>query len=136
VVRLPSFALNTPSAHPGRRHPPHIESAQHSFYYCCAVALLDGACGEPQFTPQRLQLADLSALLDKVELAADPDLDTRWPAAAGGAVELHLNGGAVHHRRCPYPPGHPHMALTDEELAGKFLGHAEPVLTRARAEAL
>lgn len=136
VVRLPSFALNTPSAHPGRRHPPHIESAQHSFYYCCAVALLDGACGEAQFTPQRLQSADLRALLDKVELAADPDLDTRWPAAAGGAVELHLHGGAVRHHGCPYPPGHPHMALTDEELAGKFLGHAEPVLTRARAEAL
>ena len=54
VVRLPAFALGTPSAHAGRRYPAHIESAQHSFYYCPVIALLDGACGEAQIVAAKL----------------------------------------------------------------------------------
>ena len=68
VVRLPAFALGTPSAHAGRRYPAQIESAQHSFYYCTAIALLDGACGEAQFTPAKLASPAVQALLAKVEL--------------------------------------------------------------------
>ena len=47
VVRLPAFALGTPSAHAGWRYPEHIESAQHSFYDCPVIALLDGAWARP-----------------------------------------------------------------------------------------
>src|SRR5262245_47320149 len=74
VVRLPAFALGTPSAHAGRRHPAHLESAQHSFYYCAVIALLDGACGDAQFTPAKLASADVRGLLDKVELEEDAAL--------------------------------------------------------------
>ncbi|HEY0294055.1 MAG TPA: MmgE/PrpD family protein [Bordetella sp.] len=136
IVKLPGFALGTPSAHPDRRYPSHIESAQHSFYYCAAVALLDGACGDPQFEPGRLQAPDLRALLAKVELAEDPALNERWPAAAGGGVELRLRDGTVRRHDCPYPPGHPMMPLDAAELDAKFHGYADPVLTPPRARAL
>jgi 2-methylcitrate dehydratase len=136
VVRLPAFALGTPSAHVGRRYPAEIESAQHSFYYCTVIALLDGACGEAQFVPEKLVSALARRLLEKVELREDAELTALWPQSAGGAVELHLNDGSMHDHRCPYPPGHPRLALTEEELAGKFHGYADPVLTRAGALAL
>src|SRR5262245_22947174 len=73
VVRLPAFALGTPSAQAGRRHPENIESAQHSFYYCPVIALLDGACGEAQFLPAKLEGLQLRDLLAKVELVEDAE---------------------------------------------------------------
>jgi 2-methylcitrate dehydratase len=136
VVRLPAFALNTPSAHAGRRYPAHIESAQHSFYYCAAVALLDGACGEAQFTSAKLASRPVQELLGKVELQEDAEFNALWPQSAGGAVDLHLHDGSVRSHRFPYPPGHPRHALTDQELATKFHDYADPVLGRARALAL
>ncbi|ARP82208.1 hypothetical protein CAL12_16220 [Bordetella genomosp. 8] len=136
VVRLPSFALRTPSAHPDRRYPAGIESAQHSFYFCAAVALRDGACGDAQFQDHVLRDPVLRGLLGKVELQEDPDLDTRWPQAAGGGIELHPRDGQVLLRLCPYPPGHPRLPLSDEALTAKFLGYAEPVLGHMRAHTL
>lgn len=128
AVRLPAFALATPSAHAERRYPPHIESAQHSFYYCAAVALLDGVCGEAQFTAGKLASPQLRDLLSKVELQEDAEFTELWPRSAGGAVELHLRDGAVRSHRCPHPPGSPQFALTDDELATKFHEYADPVL--------
>lgn len=136
VVGLPAFALATPSAHPERRHPPHIESAQHSFYFCTAVALLDGACGGAQFTAAKLASPRLKDLLDRVELREDAEFTALWPGSAGGAVELRLRGGGTLSHRCPYPPGHPRLALTDGELAGKFHEYADPVLTPGGANKL
>jgi 2-methylcitrate dehydratase len=136
VVRLPAYALGTPSAHAGRRYPAHLESAQHSFYYCTAVALIDGACGAAQFTAAKLEAAPLRDLLAKVELQEDAEFNARWPQSAGGAVELHLRDGSVLERRCPFPPGHPQLALTEAELDSKFYEYAEPVLGRAGAQAL
>jgi 2-methylcitrate dehydratase len=136
VVRLPSFALRTPSAHPDRRYPAGVESAQHSFYYCVAAALRDGACGDAQFQPGALTDPALRELLAKVVLQEDAGLDERWPQAAGGGVALLLRDGGVREHLFPYPPGHPRQPLADEELAGKFFGHAEPVLGCKRAAAL
>jgi 2-methylcitrate dehydratase len=136
IVRLPAFALGTPSAHAGRRYPGQIESAQHSFYYCAAIALLDGACGEAQFTATKLASAQVQNLLAKVELVEDAEFTALWPQSAGGAVELHLYDGTVRSRRYPYPPGHPRLPLTQRELAAKFHEYADPVLTPAGALAL
>jgi 2-methylcitrate dehydratase len=136
VVRLPAFALNTPSAHPERRYPAQIESAQHSFYFCTAVALLEGACGEAQFAPAKLAAPELRELLAKVELQEDAEFTSLWPQSAGGAVELFLRDGSRRSHRCPYPPGHPRLALTDQELAAKYHDYADPVLTHAGALAL
>jgi 2-methylcitrate dehydratase len=136
VVRLPAFALNTPSAHAGRRYPAQIESAQHSFYFCTAVALLEGACGEAQFAPAKLAAPALRELLAKVELQEDAEFTALWPQSAGGAVELHMRDGTRRSQRCPYPPGHPRLALTEQELAAKYHDYADPVLTRSGALAL
>jgi len=136
AIRLPAFALATPSAHAGRRYPAHIESAQHSFYYCATVALLDGACGEAQFAPAKLASPPVQNLLAKVELQEDAEFTSLWPQSAGGAVELHLRDGTLRSRRFAYPPGHPRFALTEEELAAKYHDYADPVLTRAGALAL
>jgi len=136
VVCLPRFALNTPSADAGRRFPANIESAQHSFYFCAAIALLEGACGEAQFIESKYTDPVIRQLLEKVELAEDPAFNELWPQSAGGSIEVRLHGGARLAHACPYPPGHPRNPLSEAELAHKFYGYAEPVLSRAGAETL
>ena len=128
--------LGTPSADAGRRYSAQVESAQHSFYYCPAIALIDGACGEAQFTTAAINSAQLRNLLAKVELSEDPEFTASWPQSAGGAVELHLRDGKTLSRRCPYPPGHPRLRLTDDDLAAKFHDYTDPVLGREGALAL
>lgn len=128
VVLLPAFALNSPSAQAGRRYPAHIESAQHSFYYCSTIALLEGACGEAQFAAGKLVSPQVRDLLAKVELKEDSEFTALWPRSAGGAVELHMRDGTTRSHRCPYPPGSPHLAVTEQELAAKFHEYADPVL--------
>jgi 2-methylcitrate dehydratase len=136
IVRLSAFALGTPSAQAGRRYPTGIESAQHSFYYCPAIALIDGACGQAQFTAAAIDSAPLRELLAKVDLQEDPEFTALWPQSAGGAVEVHLRSGKTLSHRCPYPPGHPRFRLTEDQLAAKFHEYTDPVLGRQGALAL
>lgn len=132
TVKLPAFPLGTPSAAPDRRYPATRESADHSFYYCVAVTLLDGACGEAQFDPTRLGDPALRKMLARTELAEDAALTANWPAA-GGAVEVRLVGGRPVERRHAFPPGHPRNPLDAATLREKFTEHAQPVLGDHRA---
>ena len=136
IVRLPAFALGTPSAHVGRRYPAQIESAQHSFYYCAVIALLEGACGKEQFAAAKVFAPEVRDLLAKAELREDAEFTALWPQSAGGAVEVHLRDGSMRSHRCPYPPGHPRLPLTEEERSAKFHDYADPVLTPAGARVL
>jgi 2-methylcitrate dehydratase len=111
------------------------ESADHSFWYCVCIALLDGACGEAQFDMARLRDPALRRLLEHTELVEDAALTAHWPAA-GGAVEVRLADGHVLERRHAYPPGHPCNPLEQAVLDAKFHELADPVLGRPRAAAL
>lgn len=136
IVRMPAYAFETPCGNPDRRFPATRESADHSFYYCPAVALLDGKCGDEQFSEEKRTMPALLELLRKVELEADPTLTSRWPGAAGGIVVLQMSDGRVHESHCDYPPGHSRNPLTVDELRAKFHDFADPVLSRNRANRL
>ena len=136
IVRLPAFALGTPSADPGRRFPATRESADHSFYYCVGIALLEGECGEAQFEAHKLALPALRTLLAKIELMEDKDLNANWPQAAGGAVQVQMTNGTTLESSYEFPPGHPRNPLDEAALLQKFHAHTDPLLSRAGAMAL
>jgi 2-methylcitrate dehydratase len=136
IVHLPGFALSTPSAQEVRRYPKAVESAQHSFYFCAAIALLDGACGDAQFEQHRIEDEAVRGLLAKVVLAEDAAMNALWPQAAGGGITLHMQDGQVLDHRCPYPPGHPRFPLSPDEVQAKFHGAADQVLGAAKASRL
>lgn len=54
--------------------------ARFSLEYCIAVALLDQACGLPQFAEGRIAAQDVQTLMKRVRMRADPDL----PLTRGG----------------------------------------------------
>ena len=107
VVRLPAFALGTPSAHAGRRYPPHIESAQHSFYYCAAIALLDGACGEAQFTAAKLSVGAAAGPAGQGRSAGRRRIHRAMAAERRRRGRTASARRHTRSHRCPYPPGSP-----------------------------
>ena len=133
VVRLPEFALGTPSADPDRRYPATRGSADHSFIYCTGVALMFGRCMEPEFTDAVRTDPRLREFLGHIELAADAGLTARWPDAAGGEVEVELVDGRVLRRRYDAPPGHPTNMPDRAQAAAKFVSLADPVIGNRRA---
>ncbi|WP_216176081.1 MmgE/PrpD family protein [Polynucleobacter sp. AP-Feld-500C-C5] len=127
IVRLPKFVLGTPAAGEERRYPKSLESAQHSLYYCVAIALIDGACGKAQFVENKSGLPAVQRILSRIELLEDPDLTKSWPAAGGG-LTIFMRTGAQFTKTLSNPPGHPKNPLSEKQIFEKFDVYVSPVL--------
>jgi 2-methylcitrate dehydratase len=127
TIRLPSFVLGTPAAGKDRRYPKSLEAAQHSLYYCVAVAIHDGACHEAQFSEEKLRLPFIEQMLAKVHLCEDISLTQGWPSAGGG-VDIVMKDGRLFTKTINYPPGHPLSPLSGVELQEKFNAYVIPVI--------
>lgn len=117
---------------PVKRFPTTKESADHSSYYLTAIAILDRRVGPAQYTPAKWNDPKARALIEKVRLEPDPELD-RFGRA--GISSIRLKDGTVHTRRVEYPAGDPKNPMSDAELEDKFRGMAEPYMTAGRIDA-
>jgi 2-methylcitrate dehydratase len=135
VIRLPSFVLGTPAAGEDRRYPKNLEAAQHSLYYCVAIALHDGACQTAQFTGDKLFSPRIQSLLSKVKLIEDPALTQGWPAAGGG-IDIETKEGQIIVKTMTHPPGHPCNPISKTQLEEKFHAYVDPILGQDRAQLL
>ncbi len=110
--------------------------AKFSIQYTVAHALVHGSVRLNAFLPERLNDADVRALMSKIEAVADPELSKGYPTQRAAQVEIETNDGRKFAHFQPYRKGDPELPLTDEELNGKFLELAEPVIGKAAAAAL
>lgn len=132
IIRLPKFVLGTPAAGEERRYPKSLESAQHSLYYCVAIALIDGACGAAQFIENKLGLPAVQQILSRIELVEDPDLTKSWPTA-GGSLSILMRTGTQFTKTLSNPPGHPKNPLSEKQIFDKFDVYVSPVLGKDKA---
>ncbi len=102
--------------------------AKFSVYHAAAVALIDGAGGEAQFSDARVNAADVTALRAKVRVQSDASLRKEE-----ARVRVTLAGGARHAVHVADCVGSPQRPLSDAALDAKFLDLARPVLG-ARSE--
>ena len=100
-------AAKKASGDPKKLVPRDKETADHSFHYCVAVALLDQACGEAQFTEEKLQSAAVRGLIERTGVEPNDALTALWPGSSGGGVTVRLRSGALFEKVYEYPPGHP-----------------------------
>jgi 2-methylcitrate dehydratase len=133
VIRLHAHAVKKASD-PRRNYPRDKETADHSYHYCVAAALLDGACGPAQFTDKRIAAKDIRDLIAKTELESDAELTALWPKSSGGGVVVTLRDGRELSRRHQYPPGHPQNPLSDSEIGDKFLELSNGVMAALNAQ--
>jgi len=137
-LRIASFdaAVDIIGSEPEKWNPTTRETADHSLPYCVAVALLDGEVGLEQFSDARIARGDAQALMQRIRIERDADLNARYPEGIPNRLELTTPDGRRLVREVTYPRGHDRNPMTDDEVIAKYRSLAARCLPDARAEAL
>ena len=110
--------------------------AKFSVQYTVAHALVHGSVRLNAFLPDRMNDAEVRGLMRKIEVMADPELSKGYPTQRAARVEIETNDGRKLSHFQPTRKGDPEMPLSDDELNGKFLELATPVIGEPAARAL
>jgi len=94
-----------------------------SVSHCAAVALIDGAAGEPQYSDERVLAADVQALRTRIRPLPNPAL-ARHQATA----EIRMADGRLLETRVEHALGSRGNPLRDEDLDAKLAGLAAGIL--------
>jgi 2-methylcitrate dehydratase len=121
---------------PEKWRPRTRETADHSLPYCTAVALVDGAITAEQFSAQRMADSALLDLVARTTVIEDPRLTAGYPAGTPNRVKVTLDDGTELVSEVAFPPGHDKNPLSDNQLAAKFHGLADPAIGTERAAQL
>jgi len=119
----------------GHEHPATAAEARFSLKYVVATALTHGSVRLAAFEPARLTDSATRALMQKIDLAVDPELDATFPGQRAARVAIETRDGRRGEFLQPTRKGDPDMPLSDRELEEKFLELATPVLGKAAARA-
>jgi 2-methylcitrate dehydratase len=103
-----------------RRYPATRESADHSFYYLAAAALLDGEISEAQFAPGRWLRPEMREAMARVSVRTDSSLNKHTPGSYPAVVKLILRSGESREVEVIFPKGHPNNPMSPAEVEGKF----------------
>jgi 2-methylcitrate dehydratase PrpD len=120
----------------GYDNPQTPAEARFSVKYTVASALTHGSVRLAAFEPARMADAQTRALMQRIALAVDPELDAAFPGRRAARIRMRLRDGRVLTHMQPTRKGDPEQPLTDNELEQKFLELAAPVLGQAAAAAL
>jgi 2-methylcitrate dehydratase PrpD len=120
----------------GNEHPETPAEARFSLKYVVATALTHGSVRLAAFEPARRNDPTTRALMQKIELAVDPELDAAFPRQRAARVAIETRDGRRGERLQPTRKGDPDMPLSDRELEDKYLELAGPVLGDAAAKKL
>jgi 2-methylcitrate dehydratase len=129
VVGLYDFAFKKPSWDASKLKPTTRESADHSFNYCVAIALLDGEVTAAQFLDSRIQAPDAQDLTARTELVSDPEIENIYPKFYPGIVTVYMKNGKTFRKRVDHFPGDPKRPMTEAQAEKKFRDQARPYLT-------
>ena len=119
---------------PEKWRPTTRETADHSFPYCVAVALLDGDVTLRSFDERRLKDPALRRLMDHIRVVAQPEYVAVYPASLPTRISLKTASGKTYTKERPYPLGHPKEPMSDREVEAKCRSLAGRALGRARLQ--
>jgi 2-methylcitrate dehydratase PrpD len=107
--------------------------AKFSMPYCAAAAIVFGGVTVTTFEPAALSDPRVVKLLPRVTMRVDERLGSGKPALTEARVHVLLVDGRKFVAEAHGARGYPTQPASAGELAGKFLGCAEPVLGVSRA---
>jgi len=121
------------------RRPTSVMAAQYSMPFIVGATLAYGPHRFDAYREDRLGDARILGIVDKVEGAADAEIEAQFPAHMGTAVAITLRDGSVRTARVMDSRGTPANPLSLDELTGKAQGlmhdvdrRADMAATRAR----
>jgi 2-methylcitrate dehydratase len=121
---------------PSRWAPTTRETADHSFPYCIATALLDGEVTQASFAEARLRDPAVAALMRKVKVVEAAELSALYPEGAPGRVRIVMRSGEAHVAEVRYPRGHEKNPMTDAEIERKLAELSGERLEKAQRDKL
>lgn len=116
---------------PQKWRPTTRETADHSLPYCVAVALKDGYLRLDSFDDSHLHDEALLALIQKIEVKADPELNKRYPEGIPNRITIRTTHDLFFTKEVVFPRGHAKNPMTDQEVETKFRTLASPLLSEA-----
>ena len=114
-----------------RRRPTSRETADHSFYYLAAVALLDGELTTAQFEDDRWLQPSITALMERITVRTDPSLNKYTPGSFPCVLQITTTNNESRVVEFFYPKGHPKNRMSSAEVEGKFRGCTRAVLSES-----
>ncbi|MGZ8211567.1 MAG: MmgE/PrpD family protein, partial [Burkholderiales bacterium] len=102
-----------------------------SVFHATAVALVEGAAGEAQFSDACVHDPRVVLVRERVHISPDPTLKRTQ-----ARVAITLKNGARHERYVEHALGTLQRPMSDADLEAKFRGLVEGILTPAAAQAL
>ncbi len=121
---------------PEKWQPATRETADHSFPYCVAVALVDGRVSMNSFSPTRLRDPRLHDLMKKIHVVNLPEFERRYPITMPTRITIRTSQGTTYSRQVEQPLGHPGHPMSDQEVEEKLRRLASRKIDRSRIDRL
>ena len=130
-IHIKSFeaAVSIIGSEPEKLRPTSRETADHSMFYCCAAALVDGDVTLPTFDEHRLTDPKLLDLIDKTRIVEDAEMNKGYPKGIPNDITITCADGTKAHKRVDFPRGHAGNPMTDDEVVAKFHRMAKGVIS-------
>ncbi len=119
---------------PSKYKPETKETADHSLPYVIAAAVVDGNVLPESFSEERLKDPRIWALLPKIKVVADPEIDSLFPRVKRARVTITTTNGQRHVAQTDVAKGDPQDPMSDGDLEAKFRANARGVLSTQRME--
>lgn len=134
LIRSFEAAVSIIGSEPEKLRPTSRETADHSMFYCCAAALLDGDVTLDTFADKRLTDPRILALIDKTTIIEDSALNEGYPKGIPNDITITCTDGTIARQRVDYPRGHAQNPMTDDEVVAKFRRLANGVISAKEAD--
>ncbi len=130
-IYMKSFeaAVSIIGSEPEKLRPTSRETADHSMFYCCAAALVDGDVTLATFDEHRLTDPKLLDLIDRTKIVEDAELNKGYPRGIPNDITITCADGTKVNKRVDFPRGHAGNPMTDDEVVAKFKRMAEGVVS-------
>jgi 2-methylcitrate dehydratase PrpD len=115
----------------GKTNPQVGLEGKFSVYHCASCAIIYGDGGEAQFSDARVKEPTVIALRDKVVATVDPSIHED-----ACRIRVTLVDGTVLDKHVEHAIGSLARPMSDADLEAKFRGLVEPILAKAKTDAL
>ena len=115
----------------GKKTPQLGLEGKFSVYHSVAVALIDGAAGEKQYSDRAVRDPRTVALRDRVTTTIDPAIRPEQVD-----MTITLKDGRTLHKSIEHAIGSVEVPMTDAQLEAKFADLADGILSKPRVRAL
>ena len=112
------------------------ETADHSIPFLVCAALIDGTIEAATFAAERIADPRLRALMQRVQVIHDPELDKLQPSVDPCRMEITLKNGTKKLSSVDYPKGHVSNPASDQDIENKLVRMNNGLLSSARVSGL